>query len=175
MFSDPERNIEQAGLIDGNVVADLGAGSGFYSLAAAKAVAPHGKVYAVDVQRDLLDRLKREANRLHIRNIDVIAGDLERLGGSKIRDLSVDAAIVSNTLFMIEDKKSMLLEAARILKKRGKLVLIEWSGSFGQMGPHPGHVVYKDEAMKLALAAGFEFDREFGAGAHHYGIIFRKQ
>lgn len=175
MFSDPERNIEQAGLIDGNVVADLGAGSGFYALAAAKAVAPHGKVCAVDVQRDMLDRLKKEANRLHIRNIDIIAGDLEHLGGTKMRELSADAVIVSNTLFMIEDKKSLFLEAKRVLKQKGKLLLIEWSGSFGQMGPHAGHVVYKDEAMKLALAAGFVFDREISAGAHHYGIIFRKQ
>ncbi|MDP1625200.1 MAG: methyltransferase domain-containing protein [bacterium] len=175
MFSNPERNVEEAGLSDGNIVADLGAGSGFYSLAAAKAVAPTGKVYAVDVQRDLLDRLKKEAQRQHIRNIDVIAGDLEKLGGSKIRDVSVDACIASNILFMLEDKKTFFLEAKRILKQKGKFMLIEWSGSFGQIGPHPGHVVYKDDAMKLAHETGFAFDREFTAGAHHYGMIFRKQ
>jgi hypothetical protein len=75
---------------------------------------------------------------------------------------------------MLDDKKSFLSEARRILKAKGRLLLIDWSGSFSQMGPHPDHVVYKDDAIKLATAAGFFFDREIHAGAHHYGIIFRK-
>ncbi len=175
MFSDPQHNIEQLGLSDGAVVADLGSGSGFYSLAAAQAVAPTGRVYSVDAQKDLLERLKKEAQRLHIRNIDVLSGDLEKLGGSRLRESSCDVAIASNIIFMVEDKKSFLLEAKRILKPSGRLLLVDWSASFSGMGPHPGHVVYKEEAMKLALAVGFAFDREIHAGTHHYGIIFRKQ
>lgn len=174
MFSDPRHNIEQLGLSDGAVVADLGAGSGFYSIEAARAVAPMGKVYAVDIQRGLLERLKADANKQHVRNIEVIAGDLERLGGSKIKESSCDAAIASNILFMIEDHKSFLLEAKRILKPGGRLLLIDWSASFSQMGPHPDHVVYKDDALKLARSLGLEFEREIHAGHHHYGIIFRK-
>lgn len=174
MFSDPVHNIEQFGLSDGAVVADLGAGSGFYTLAAAKAVAPTGRVYAIDVQRDLLDRIKKEAGRLHLGNVDVLSGDLEKLGGSKIKENSCTAAIASNILFMLSDKKTFFLEAKRILKSSGKLLVVDWAGSFGQMGPHLDHVVYKDDAVKLALAAGFTLDKEISAGAHHYGIIFRK-
>lgn len=174
MFSHPQHNIEQLGISDGAVVADLGAGSGFYALAAARAVAPTGRVYAIDAQRDLMERLKKEAQRLHLRNIEVLSGDLERLGGSKIRESSCDVAIASNVLFMVEDKKSFLLEARRILKPSGRLLLVDWTASFSGMGPHADHVVYKEDAMKLALAAGFAFDREIHAGAHHYGIIFRK-
>jgi ubiquinone/menaquinone biosynthesis C-methylase UbiE len=175
MFSDPRHNIEQLGLSDGMVVADFGAGSGFYSLEAAKAVAPTGKVYAIDAQRDLLERLKREAHKNHRGNIEVLAGNLEKLGGSKIRESSCDVVIASNILFMIEDRKNFLLEIARILKRDGRLLLVDWSASFSQMGPHSDHVVYKDDAVKLALAAGFKLDREISAGAHHYGIIFRKK
>lgn len=174
MFSDPRHNIEQLGLSDGYVVADLGAGSGFYSMEAARAVAPLGKVYAIDVQRGLLERLKSQASKEHVRNIEVIAGDLERLGGSKVRESSCDAAIASNILFMIEDRKSFLLEAARILKPGGRLLLIDWTASFGQMGPHPDHVVYKDDALKLAASVGLKFEREIQAGNHHYGLVLRK-
>lgn len=174
MFSDPQHNIEQLGLSDGAIVADLGAGSGFYSLAAAGAVAPRGKVFAVDVQRDLLRRLKAEANRQHIRNIDMIAGDLEKLGGSKVKESLCDVVIASNILFMVEDKKTFLLETKRILKQGGRLLIVDWSASFGQMGPHPDHVVYKDDAIKLAKAAGYDFEREIHAGSHHYGLVFRK-
>ncbi len=175
MFSDPQHNIEQFALKDGMVVADLGAGSGFYSLAAAKVVAPTGKVYAVDVQKDLLDRLKKEAQRNHVRNIDVVSGDLEHLGGSKVRESSCDAVIASNILFMLDDRKTFLTEAKRILKTNGKLLLIDWSASFSGMGPHTDHVIYKDDAMKLALSVGLSFEKEIEAGAHHYGIIFRKK
>jgi ubiquinone/menaquinone biosynthesis C-methylase UbiE len=175
MFSDPEHNVEQFGLSDGMIVADLGAGSGFYSMAAAKAVAPTGKVYAVDIQKELLERVKKEASRNHVHGIEIITGDIEHLGGSKIRELSCNAVIASNVLFMLEDKKTFLTEAKRILKTDGKLLLIDWSASFSQMGPHADHVVYKDDAMKLALSAGFTFEKEINAGAHHYGIIFRKR
>lgn len=173
MFSDPRHNIEQLGLSDGAIVADLGAGSGFYSIEAARAVAPTGRVYAVDVQRDLLDRLKKEASRQRARGIEIVAGDFERLGGSKIREGSCDVAILSNVLFMINDKKAVLSEARRILKRGGRLLIVDWSASFSQMGPHRDHVFYKDDALKLAREAGFSFEREIHAGAHHYGIIFR--
>lgn len=175
MFSDPEHNIEQLGLSDGAIVADFGAGSGFYSMEAARAVAPRGKVYAVDAQRDLLDRLKKDAQRQHVRNIEILSGDLEKLGGSKIRENSCDVVIASNILFMLSDKKNFLLEAKRVLKSSGRLLLVDWSASFSGMGPHADHVVYKEDAMKLAVSVGFVFDREIHAGAHHYGIIFRKQ
>lgn len=175
MFSNPQHNIEQLGLSDGMIVADLGAGSGFYTVEAAKAVAPTGKVYAVDVQKDLLERLRKEAVRNHLRNIDVIAGDLEHLGGSKIRESSCNAVIASNVLFMLEDKKTFLTEVKRILKTGGRLLLIDWVASFSGMGPHTNHVVYKDDALKMALGVGFTFEKEINAGGHHYGIIFRKK
>jgi len=173
MFSDPRHNVEQLGLSDGSIVADFGAGSGFYTIEAAKAVAPNGKVYAIDVHKDMLERLKKEAQRQHTTNIEIIAGDLEKLGGSKIREVTCDVCIASNILFMVEDKKNFLLEAKRILKPGGRLLLVDWSASFSGMGPHTNHVVYKDDAVKLAISAGFKIDHEIDAGAHHYGIIFR--
>jgi ubiquinone/menaquinone biosynthesis C-methylase UbiE len=174
MFSDPRHNIEQLGISDNAIVADFGAGSGFYSMEAALAVAPLGKVYAVDVQKDLLDRLKKQATEHHIRNIEIIAGDLEKLGGSKLRDGSCDVVIASNVLFMVGDKKSFFLEACRVLKPKGRILVIDWSGSFSQMGPHHTHVFAKDDAMKLARETGFVFEREISTGSQHYGIIFRK-
>ena len=174
MFSNPHKNIEQLGLSDGMVVADLGTGSGFYAIQAGMAVAPSGKVYAVDIQKDLLDRLKKEAHANHVHNIEVISGDLEKLGGTKIKDESVDRVIAANILFMIEDKKSFINEIKRILKKKGAALLVDWAASFSQMGPHPDNVVYKDQAIKLFTDVGFKVEREISAGAEHYGIIFRK-
>ena len=174
MFSNPKQNIEQFGLSDGMVVADLGTGSGFYAIEAGRAVAPTGKVYAVDIQKDLLDRLRNEAGRNHVRDIETISGDLEKIGGTKIQEGSVDRVIAANILFMIEDKKSFISEIKRILKQRGAVLLVDWAASFSQIGPHPEHVVYKDAAIKLFTEAGFKVEKEISAGSHHYGIVFRK-
>ena len=107
-------------------------------------------------------------------NIEVISGDLEKLGGTKIKDESVDRVIAANILFMIEDKKSFINEIKRILKHKGAALLVDWAASFSQMGPHPDNVVYKDQAIKLFDDAGFKVEKEISAGAEHYGIIFRK-
>jgi ubiquinone/menaquinone biosynthesis C-methylase UbiE len=175
MFSDPRHNIEQLGISDGMIIADLGSGSGFYSMEAARIVKTMGKVYAVDVQKPMLERLKKEADRNHLRNIEIIAGNLEELGGTRLRENFCDVAIASNVLFMLEDRKTFLLEARRILRQKGRLLLIEWSASFSHMGPHPDQVVYKDDALRMIKEAGFTFEREISAGAQHYGIICRKQ
>src|SRR5690349_15540940 len=58
MFSEPSANLAKLGLVDGMKVVDLGAGSGFYSYEAARRVGATGRVYAVDVQKDLLERLR---------------------------------------------------------------------------------------------------------------------
>jgi ubiquinone/menaquinone biosynthesis C-methylase UbiE len=174
MFSDPKRNVDELGLSHGRTVADFGAGSGFYTLEAARAVGGTGRVYAIDAQKDLLERLKKNAHNERLGHVDVIAGDLEKLGGSKLRESSCDAVIASNILFMLENRKNFLLEAKRVLKPNGQLLLVDWAGSFSGMGPHSDHVVYKDDAVKLCLSAGFRLDREIHAGSHHYGIIFRK-
>jgi ubiquinone/menaquinone biosynthesis C-methylase UbiE len=127
MFSDPEKNIEQFSLGKGNYVADFGAGSGFYSFSAAEAVGETGKVYSVDVQKDLLQKLKNEAvSSRHLRNIEIIWADFEHLGGTRLRESSIDAIIIANVFFQISGKDNCCLEMRRILKKGGRVLLIDW-------------------------------------------------
>jgi len=174
MFSDPAKNIEQFDLGKGNYVADFGTGSGFYALAASDLVGIDGKVYAVDVQKDLLTRLKNEAVKQHKNNVEIIWADLEHIGGTKLRENSLDAVIAANTFFQLENKDNPCLEIKRILKSNGRVLFIDWASSFGGIGPQPQNVFSEDQAKKLFTKHGFKFDRIISAGAHHYGIIFRK-
>jgi ubiquinone/menaquinone biosynthesis C-methylase UbiE len=175
MFSDPEKNIEQFDLGKGSYVADFGAGSGFYSFSAAEAVGETGKVYAVDVQKDLLEKLKNEARNIrHLSNVDIVWGDLDHLGGTRLRDNSMDAVISANVFFQLEKKDNACLEMKRILKPGGRVLFIDWASSFGGIGPQQGDVFTEEQAKKLFLKHNFKEDRAIGAGAQHYGIIFRK-
>lgn len=173
-FSDPKKNIQQLGLHEGMRVADFGSGSGHYSKAAAEIVGESGRVYAIDIQKELLREVKNFSSRQQQDTIDVLNGDIETIGGSKLPDESVDAVLLTNVLFQIEDKETTLAEVHRVLKNGGSVLFIDWSESFGGIGPHPSAVVDKTTAKSLFQSGGFTLEREFNAGSHHYGLVFKK-
>ncbi|MEK7156799.1 MAG: methyltransferase domain-containing protein [Patescibacteria group bacterium] len=172
-FAHPKRNVAALGIEPGMSVADFGSGSGIYVLHIAEALENSGRVYAIDVQRDLLRRVKNEANRRGFKNVDIIWTDLEHPGSSKLADKTLDLVLISNLLFQIENKAAVLTEAGRVLKPAGRLAIIDWAESFGGLGPLKNDVVPEEKARELAKQSGFELQREFPAGAHHYGLIFR--
>lgn len=173
-FVDPEKNVALFGIKDGEHIADFGAGSGAYAFALSRRVGPRGMIYAVDIQKELLSKIKNEGNRLGLENIQVIWGDVEKPGGTKLGDASLDGILLSNILYQVSDKKAVMEEAKRVLKSGGKVFLIEWSASHGGLGPKPEDVFPKEEAKKLFGTAGFAREREIDAGSYHYGLIFSK-
>ena len=174
MFSDPAKIVEQCGVQPGMDIADLGVGSGFYTLSAAKALMSSGRVYAIDVQKDLLTKLKNTAAREGLYNVEVIWGDIEKLNGTKLRDYSIDLCFLCNVLFQLEDKSVIVKEVKRILKPGGRVLVVDWTGSFGGMGPKEEMVIKKEDVSKNFEKSGFHLDREISAGEHHYGLIFKK-
>lgn len=170
-FTNPEDNIEALGVYEGMIVADLGAGVGTYTIPLAKKVGDTGRVYAVEVQKDFLTNIKNAATEQGLKNVELLWGDIERLGGTKIKDGAVDAVVISNVLFLTDEKSGLIREAKRILKTGGKVLFIDWSDSFNNLGPTPEMVVTKDTARALFETAGFVFKNDIDAGEHHYGFI----
>lgn len=171
-FADPKSNVLQLGLREGMKVADLGAGSGHYSMAAAGAVGVDGRVYAVDIQEDVLKHLIDSAHLMNLRNIEMVWGNIDRRGGTKLKEHSMDAAILSNVLFQLESPKETVAEILRILKPGGRLLVVDWAGAYGGMGPSPAQVVSEHTAEELFITGGFHKMKDFRAGAHHYAIVF---
>lgn len=169
-FLNPDQSVQTFGLRHGAHVADLGAGVGGYSIPLAKIVGGGGVVYAVEVQKELVATLSANAKHAGVGNIHALWGDIERLGGTKIADHLCDAVVLANVLFLVEDKQGLVAEVSRILKPGGKVFVIDWTESFGGIGPHPTQVVSKESAQALFTARGFTFSRELPSGVHHYGI-----
>lgn len=171
-FSDPKQNVLQLGLRSGMKVADLGSGVGHHALAAASIVGGEGRVYAVDIQEEVLKHLASSAVSAGLKNIETVWGNIEKLGGTTLKDHSMDAVVLSNTLFQLDDHKGAVAEIKRILKPGGRLLVIDWAGSYDGMGPRPENIVPEHTALELFITNGLHKVKDFRSGPHHYSIVF---
>ncbi len=161
-------------LSEGDVVADFGAGSGFFLKALTSAVGPAGKVYACEIQKPLVEKLGEYARLQGLSNVMTLWCDLEELGGIKMSDNTLDAGILVNTLFQLQLKEVAVQEMYRVIRPGGILHIIDWSESFGGLGPQASDVITKEKAIDLVESQRFAFEREYPAGEHHYGFSARK-
>lgn len=174
MFTDPAKNLRAFALREDMIVADLGAGTGYYSILAG-AMVPMGRVYAVEVERDYLTTIKDRAAEACLSNIECLWGNVEKIGGTKIKNEVIDKVIASNILFQVENKEKFIEEMRRILKPGGQVLLVDWSPEPDSIAQeHPG-AIKMSKARDMFLERGFIFRREIDAGAHHYGMILEKQ
>ncbi len=173
-FSKPQEIILQMGLRDGMRVVDIGSGVGHYALAAAPIVGEEGRIYAVDVQEAVLKSLKREAVEHGFSNISTIWGDIENQFGTKLKGEVVDAVIIANTLFQLDDKNAAVTEIKRILKPGGIVLVVDWAGCYNSIGPEENRVVEEHVAERLFIDARFHKEKAFRAGPHHYALVFKK-
>lgn len=170
MFLNPSQIVGSILILPGQKVGDLGAGAGMITKEISNRVGEKGKVYAVEVQENIFLKLKDESKRLG--NVEAIHGDIEKIGGTHIRDSILDIAILINVFFQVEDKDTCVKEIKRILKPNGKLAVIDWSDSFSSMGPQNEMLFSEEKARNFFENKGFKFVEKINAGDHHYGIIF---
>lgn len=157
----------------GDIVADFGAGSGYFIPTLAALVGPEGRVYACEIQKNLVEKIGDLARSQGWTQVQPLWSDIDEPGGSKIPDNTVDVGIMVNTYFQLEDRRQALQEIQRALRPGAKFFLIDWSESYGGLGPAVGAVVDVATAEDECEAAGFIFERTFPAGDHHYGLAFR--
>lgn len=176
MLASPEYIIAQFNLPAHAHIADIGAGTGHYALALARKLEKNkGKLFAIDVQKELLEKLAHDAEHEGLTDVHTIWGNAEKKHGTKLRDESIDGVIIANTFFQIDHKEDFLKEVVRILKKDGHFYIVEWSDSFNGMGPQPQYLIDPEDMKKLCTEAGLSYEKDLDAGEHHYGMVFYKQ
>ena len=173
-FMDPRATASHFHLHEGDIVADFGAGTGSYLKILSELVGTSGCVYACEIQKSHVDEMNTFIKKERLSNVRPLWCDLEAVHGTKLGDGVLDAGILVNTLFQIEEKEKALQEIARVMHKGAKLILIDWTDSFGGMGPLATEVFTKEKAQTLLTRSGFEYVRDFPAGDHHYGLAFRR-
>jgi len=166
MFGSPAKNINYLKLGEGMKVADLGAGNGFYLKALSQKVGNSGKVYAVEVQKELVLKMEDDIKHFGLSNVSIIWGDIERHEGTKILSNSIDAVLLSNVLFQAEDKFGVVDEIKRILKNNGEVLVLEQNRD-------NKNYMKKGEVEKLFTKNNFIKSEDIPISSSQYGIIFK--
>jgi ubiquinone/menaquinone biosynthesis C-methylase UbiE len=151
--------------------AEFGCGSAVFTMSMAKKM-HKGRVYALDVQEEKLSALKGRMLHEKVGNITTVLADLEAVRGSGLEDNLLDVVLIPNVLFQAENKYAMIVEGARITKKGGQLLIIDWlPGS--SFSPKEG-MIKPEEMKEMVKKAGLVFKKEWNAGDFHYAQLFIK-
>jgi len=175
-FLDIDLILDKAGVKENTKIADLGCGSGgYFVFPSAQRVGVHGVVYAIDILKSILESIRRRAKQDVLDEIvKIIWSDLEIYGATKIDASSVDVALLANTLYQSHKRVEILREATRLLKKGGRLVVVEWKNTSCPFGPPADAKVDKKHLEDAASRLGLHEEGEFQAGEYHYGKVFIK-
>lgn len=171
-FFDPTKALKLLGLNSSIVdVADFGCGYGTFTIPAAKIIA--GKIYAFDIEPEMIDVVKRKAKTLNLGNVEAIQRDFIS-EGSGLRDESVDYVFLFNVLHL-EKPELLLNESHRILKQGGKVGIIHWNyDSTTPRGPPMAIRPRPEQCRRWAESVGFVFEQKFDLKPYHYGLVLNK-
>ncbi len=155
----PGRTIDSLDIRQGQTVADLGAGGGYFALQFARKVGPSGRVYAVDINLKFLDYIARRADEAGIRNLEAVLADEDN---SRLPDSSIDIVFMRNVFNHLPGGGLYFKKLSRILKPGGKIAVIEYkkTGSFSLSGLF-GNSTPEEEIVMALAEAGYERAERF--------------
>jgi ubiquinone/menaquinone biosynthesis C-methylase UbiE len=168
-YQKPDEVMKALALRRGEVVADIGSGSGYFTLRFAHAVGEAGRVYAVDVSPEMMRHLNRRLRDAGIRNVVPILSDPD---DPLLPDASVDRFVIVNTWHHIEDRPGYVALLKRMLKPGGQVVHIDFEKRDLPVGPPPAMKIAREELVKQMEAAGFKLAAEHGFLPYQYFLVF---
>lgn len=149
----PDEIVRAMGLQDGAVVADVGAGTGYFTRRLAKAVAPSGRVYAVDIQAEMISLLKRNVEKAGITNVTPVLGAAD---DPKLPKESVDWILLVDVYHELQQPKAMLARMREALKPSGKVALVEYRlEGLTALHIRPEHRMSVEQVLAEWQPAGF--------------------
>jgi len=172
-FLNPDEIIKQIGLKPGAQVGDLGCGTGYMSFAGSRFIGEKGRIFAVDVQKYVLEQVKKEAQMENLANITTIWSDLEIAGATDVAEHSLDMVFFVNVLFQVQNKQAIFTEAKRLLKQDGKVLVVEWKPGDMSIGPDADKRVDLANIRQIAQTSALSEEKEINAGKYHFGILFK--
>jgi len=173
-FLNPEEVVSQMNLISGMMVAHFGCSFGYFTFAIAQKLGREGKVYALDILNEKIEKIKKRAQLNGVNNIFAQRANLEEKRGSKLSDEEMDWVIITNILYQNKNKYRILEEAKRIIKKTGRIMLIEWNTKGTPIGPEDEMQISKEEIIKIVRKDALAIIGEIEMSDFHFCLILKK-
>jgi SAM-dependent methyltransferase len=154
----------------GQIICDMGCGNGFYTLKLARLTGPKGKVYAVDIQQEMLDLLARRAREAKIENIVPVLGkdDDPRLPAN-----SIDLVLMVDVYHEFSQPAAMLKAIRKSLKPRGRIALVEFRAEDPDVPIKPLHKMSKKQILKELPGNGFTLSSQFDGLPWQHLMFFK--
>lgn len=171
----PFKLLERVGIRAGATVADLGCGAlGHFVFPAAQLVGTEGIIYAVDIQRSVLEQIQKIIGDEHITNVKTVWSDIDVYGATRITPGSLDLTLVINNLYLSQNRPQLLREVARLTRPGGRLVVVEWKIVATPLGPPQKQRLSEEDAKKVFSSPLFTLREEFEAGECHYALVYER-
>jgi ubiquinone/menaquinone biosynthesis C-methylase UbiE len=166
----PTKAIAALDIKPGMAVADIGAGSGYYTMRLSRSVGPTGKVFATDVQRGMLDLIDRRMADEHVTNVTTVLGTAEN---PSLPAGAIDLALMVDVYHELQSPQTFMRRLRDTLKPDGRLVLLEFRKEDPKVPIRAEHKMSVDEARRELTADGFVFDRVIDVLPWQHILIFR--
>jgi predicted methyltransferase len=170
LWQRPDQIMDALGIADASVVADIGAGSGWFTIRLARRVGPRGIVFAEDVQKEMIAAITRRASREGLLNVKPVLG----LKNDPRIPQPVDAVLIVDAYHEVEDRVAMLTSLAQSLKPGGRIGVIDFKLDGTGPGPSREERVSPDVVVRDAQQAGLRLIREEPFLQYQYFLIFGK-
>ena len=150
LWQKPDEIMDALNIADGSVVADVGAGAGWFTVRLARRVGPNGRVYAEDIQRPMLEAIGYRVRREGLTNVETVLGTPE---DPKL-PAGLDAVLIVDVYAEVGDPVSLLTDVAAALKPQGRLGIVDFTREGGGPGPPMAQRVEAADVIRDAEAAG---------------------
>ena len=168
----PDQVMDALHVAEGTTVADIGAGGGWFTVRLARRVGPNGRVYAVDVQRLMIEAIQRRVQREGFSNVVPVQGDYD---DPKLpADARLDAVLIVDAFHEMEDPVVMLRNVARTLAPHARIGIIDYREGDGGPGPDAAERVPPGAVMAQAATAGLKLVDQQTFLRYQYFLIFGK-
>jgi FkbM family methyltransferase len=166
----PRKAIEMMDLKATDVVADIGAGSGYFSFRIAEKV-PRGKVLAVDIQPEMLDLIKTRAKELNVTNVEAVLGKED---DPVLPEAGVDVVLMVDAYHEFEHPREMMLAVIKALKPGGRVIDVEYRGEDPNVPIKELHKMTEAQAVKEMRAVGLRHVKTLKDLPQQHFMVFEK-
>jgi len=167
----PDRALDLIGIAKDSIIADVGAGNGYITWRLAQRVGPKGKVYAVDVQREMLDMLRKNMRDRKIVNVEPVLGAFD---DPKLPAGAIDLIVLVDVYHEFSEPQKMLRKMRDSLKPDGRLVLLEYRGEDPAVPIRPEHKMTVQQVKAELEPEGLRLDKLMDDLPRQHILIFRK-